>query len=253
MDALLLTKDHFLIHLEICELNNSSCTGDLHREVGVQVSRNLYQYFRADSEIVSSSEDLLSHRGNIITIAYGTEPKQSLLSSYPITVSTDKGVCVRDSEGDQHSYAFCSGLGIVCLRPYPQERLEALVWGSDIAGLRYAARLLPMLTVSKCWGIFLELIRRRFTDRHSSYESLFFLDCYWILHPVRKLALMLAFSRGLDSPILSSWAVTALGKDPMEYLRWDFWTICGMSQQIPTSHSVVILIKAASASTACLQ
>ena len=81
----------------------------------------------------------------------------------------------------------------------------------------------------------------------------FFLDCYWILHPVRKLALILAFSRAPDSPILSSWAVTAHGKGPMEYLRWDFWTIRGMSQQIRTSHSVIILMKAASASTLYLE
>ena len=202
LDALLLTKDHFLIHLETCEVGNSLPTDDLHREVGVQVSRNLYQYFRADSEIVSSSEDLSSHKGNIITVAHGTELKKSLLSSYPITVSKEKGVCIRDSQGDEHSYAFCSGLGILCLRPLPQERLEAVLWGSDSTGLRYAARLLPMLTVSKGCGVFLEPTWRCFTNHHSSHESHSF-DCYWILHPARKLALIPILSRGLDNPILS--------------------------------------------------
>ena len=148
LDALLLTKDCFLIHIASSEPGQISPTDGLGTEVGLQVSRNLYQYFRADADIVFSDKDVISHKGNVVTIAHGTELKQSLLSSYPITVVNDKGVFVRDNRGHQHLYAFRSGLGILCLRPLPQERLEAVIWGYDSAGLRYAARLLPLMTVS---------------------------------------------------------------------------------------------------------
>ena len=137
-----------MIHIASPEPGQISATDSPGVEVGLQVSRNLYQYFRADADIVFSDKDVISHKGNVITIAYGTELKQSLLSSYPITVVKDKGVSMRDNRGHQHLYAFRSGLGILCLRPLPRERLEAVVWGYDGAGLRYAARLLPLMTVS---------------------------------------------------------------------------------------------------------
>ena len=38
------------------------------------------------------------------------------------------------------------GLGAIFLRPLPDERLNIVIWGVDDAGLRSAARLMPMLT-----------------------------------------------------------------------------------------------------------
>lgn len=137
-----------MIHITSSEPGQIPATDSVGSGVGLQVSRNLYQYFRADADIAFSDKDVISHKGNVITIAHGTELKQSLLSSYPITVVKDKGVAVRDHKGHQHLYAFRSGLGILCLRPLPQERLQAVIWGYDGAGLRYAARLLPLMTVS---------------------------------------------------------------------------------------------------------
>lgn len=145
---MLLTKDCFSIQIETPKAGTPPAIKSLASDVGLQVARNLYQYFRADAEILPPHTGLMSHNGNVITIALGRELKQSLLPSYPITVAKDKGVCIQDSGGDQHVYAFGGGLGIVCVRPLQQERLECVVWGFDGAGLRYAARLLPTLTVS---------------------------------------------------------------------------------------------------------
>ena len=121
-------------------------------EVALQVSRNLYQYFRADSEITTSREDMKMRDGNIITIASGHRLAQSVLPSYPITIFPEEGIRIRTALGEVRSYAFCSGLGLICLRPLPNERLEAVVWGFDESGLRRAARLLPMITVSKTYS-----------------------------------------------------------------------------------------------------
>ena len=148
LDSLLLTRDCFLIIVE--QSNEVSLSVDylVDFEVGLQVSRNLYQYFQADAEIVSSAEGLRLHAGNIITIAKGRHFAASLLPSYPISLAGGKGVLVRDREGTQHLYSFQRGLGVICLRPLPQGRLELLIWGFDDEGLRLAARLQPMLTVS---------------------------------------------------------------------------------------------------------
>ena len=147
MDTLLLTKDRFLVHIARSEALHLPVDKASVFEVALQVSRNLYQYFQADSELVASSEGLKLHTGNVITIASGRRLAQSLLPAFPISVADDKGVLVRDHGGGRHLYAFQEGLGVVCLRPLPEERLELVVWGFDEAGLRRAGRLVPMLTV----------------------------------------------------------------------------------------------------------
>ena len=136
-----------MVQVENCK-ENSQKPNALKNEVALQVSRNLYQYFRADAEIAFGDENVTRHKGNVVTIAQGVDLKQSALLSYPIKIDHEKGVSIEDSQGQKHSYAFRDGLGILCLRPLPQERLEIVVWGFDDRGLRYAARLLPMLTVS---------------------------------------------------------------------------------------------------------
>lgn len=53
---------------------------------------------------------------------------------------------VRDASDLLRKYPFEEGLGAAFLRPLPDERLELVIWGYDDAGLRQAARLVPMLT-----------------------------------------------------------------------------------------------------------
>ena len=111
-----------------------------------QVSRNLFQYFGADTEIVSSSHRLDPRVGNIISIQKGDEVLSSVLPSYPIRIERRHGVCVRNTRGEQQCHEFEDGMGAVFLRPLPDERLELLIWGYDDDGLQQAARLLPLLT-----------------------------------------------------------------------------------------------------------
>jgi len=135
MAALLRTKDRLLILAAHPGLF----------DVALQISRNLYQYFRADTEIVSSSKLVERHGGNVVHLACGSELAPSAVPSYPITV-TRYGLNIRTARGVVRSYGHRLGLGAVLLRPLAEERTELVIWGFNGDGLRNAARLLPLLT-----------------------------------------------------------------------------------------------------------
>lgn len=114
--------------------------------IALQVSRNLYQYFSADSVIVSTVlwDSSVPGPGNVISVAID-DTLPNLHPDFPIQIGA-AGVSVRDSKGRRHEYSGGIGLGAAFLRPLQDERLELVLWGSDDLGLSLAARLVPMLT-----------------------------------------------------------------------------------------------------------
>lgn len=115
-------------------------------EVALQVSRNLFQYFSADTEIVGKADDGKSARGNVISVAMGGDFPPSVRPRFPIDLAENKGLDIRKSSDRRTIFKFQEGLGAIFLRPLPNERLELVLWGVDSLGLRLAARLLPLLT-----------------------------------------------------------------------------------------------------------
>ena len=115
--------------------------------VALQISRNLYQYFSAGSRLYLSGMQPTSTYGNIITVSLHPESPPSLLSTFPVRICS-KGLVVDSSYAEQGQIVYPNqeGLGAICLRPLADECLELFIWGYDEAGLRRAARLLPMLT-----------------------------------------------------------------------------------------------------------
>lgn len=114
-------------------------------KVCIQTTRNLFQYFRADAEIITK-EKVQGEAGNIIRIEMGAVVSLSPLSSFPISIAQGKGISIRNTHGGRKLYEFEEGLGAVFLSPLPDERLELKIWGFDQHGLEQAARLLPILT-----------------------------------------------------------------------------------------------------------
>lgn len=114
--------------------------------MALQISRNLFQYFAADTEIINSHTLPLSFPGNVISLSLGPNLSSSRHENYPITVEPDQGMVVRDASDALRTYQFEEGLGAAFLRPLSHESLELVIWGYDDAGLRQAARLMPMLT-----------------------------------------------------------------------------------------------------------
>ena len=111
----------------------------------LQISRNLFQYFSADSEITDDYERAITSKGNVISIAIGSDvPKTT--GNHPIEIK-NKQIHVRDG-GASRVYPLIAdfGLAAIFLRPLPDERLELVVWGADEDSLAIAARLVPMMT-----------------------------------------------------------------------------------------------------------
>lgn len=136
LDAILRTSGRFAIVYSRSEA----------LDVALQISRNLFQYFAADTEITHSKSLPLSFQGNVINLSLGPSLSDPSRKNHPISVEPDQGIVVRDASGFPKKYEFEDGLGAAFLRPLPDEGLELVIWGYDDAGLRQAARLVPMLT-----------------------------------------------------------------------------------------------------------
>ncbi|KAK0248653.1 hypothetical protein LTS09_016212 [Friedmanniomyces endolithicus] len=115
------------------------------QQVALQVSRNLCQYFGADTKITDDYNEAKAANGsNLITIAIGTDLPSTPES--PITFSNSRLEIHDHYSPYPHIYASKNHLAAVWLRPLPDERLELIVWGADAEGLGIAARLVPLMT-----------------------------------------------------------------------------------------------------------
>lgn len=112
--------------------------------LALQLSRNLHQYFRANSVILEDTAEstIANATGNAVYLVVG-DALTATTSDFPIQVSA-AGLTLRDYRGREQRYA--EARGAAWLRPLGDERVELVVWGADDDGLRQAARLVPMLT-----------------------------------------------------------------------------------------------------------
>lgn len=174
MDAILRSMGTFTIR--ICSRDNGGGSGSgsgseqMMMNVALQISRNLLQYFAADSRILPpqttecnssnsiEEEEEMRRPGNLITIAIGNDlPPPSLLLHDTFPIYMDEGqLTVRTTNFHATSsstrsttttkYTLEPDLGAIFLRPLPRQRLELVIWGADVAGLQQASRLVPLLT-----------------------------------------------------------------------------------------------------------
>lgn len=154
MDAIMRTNGIFTIN--VCSMGVE--------ETALQISRNLLQYFAADSHISRQCSLLnTTFPGNVITVSLGDELPNSLLQSYPIYIADDHIALYRgrfpvpdslhrsinfETRGRYQKYTLNRepSMGALFLRPMGNESLELVVWGEDMNGLEQAARLVPTLT-----------------------------------------------------------------------------------------------------------
>lgn len=135
LDSILRSAGRFLIR-------TSASVSD----VAVQIARNLFQYFAADSEIIDLSAPVGSQSGNVISVTLGSDSLMLGSHSESIGLDDSVGLYIRRRGGIKKVFPFEVGMGAIFLRPLLDERLELVVWGFDKQGLRRAARLMPMLT-----------------------------------------------------------------------------------------------------------
>ncbi|KAK5058611.1 hypothetical protein LTR84_010874 [Exophiala bonariae] len=116
--------------------------------IALQASRNLHQYYGADSNILSWPDYrkvVDKGESNVITFVQGMISLPTRIPHFPINLQ-DGRVTLTACNGRIISIPFTQGLGGVWLRPLPDERLELVVWGADTIGLKHAARLVPTIT-----------------------------------------------------------------------------------------------------------
>lgn len=138
-DAILRSKGHFRIVFH----------GPETFPIALQISRNLYQYFSADSELLDGQQHLSKEDfpGNTITIATGSNLPPYRLGEFPLQITNDSQVLVRPPGHFSNLKRLNhNDVAAVFLRPSQSEALEQVVWGSTLEDLAWAARLTPFMT-----------------------------------------------------------------------------------------------------------
>jgi predicted esterase len=137
LDAILRTLSSFRIQV---------CSNEALR-AALQVSRNLLQYYRADSGIVTLEQHAgVPIAGNVITLAVGKAPPPALLDDFPVQICEGSISLRRANANVLKRIPSQPGLGIAFLRPLYDENLELVLWGSDCVGLEQAMRMVPTLS-----------------------------------------------------------------------------------------------------------
>jgi predicted esterase len=145
IDSILRTKGAFQI------VPHVSKHAEAVRHTALQISRNICQYFNADTEITADISEAVNNRtGNVISVYLGVDVPDQLhgteAAHHAITVHRDR-IEVGNAQGSKRTYQpRKDGLAAIYLRSLPDERLELVVWGVDAASLQLAARLVPMMT-----------------------------------------------------------------------------------------------------------
>jgi len=138
MDNILRTQGRFCILAD-----------DASRKIALQISRNLCQYFYADTEIRSLNDtSAMQGCGNRINVFQRSslDLTSTRSDSVPRTGNDKPMLSIMDHDGNVYTYDSKNGLGAVYLHDTGSGDLELDVWGSDARGLEIAARLVPMLT-----------------------------------------------------------------------------------------------------------
>lgn len=143
LDAILRTDGAFYI----------TYLSQLAKDVALQISRNLCQYYGADTRITASYDEARAGaRVNLITVSIGSDfpnvshPHGPYYSQ--MRISKDRVQIIDQHIAHPHTYDSLNGLAAVYLRPVAGDRLELMVWGADAESLDIAARLVPLLTGS---------------------------------------------------------------------------------------------------------
>lgn len=123
-----------------------------HKEVSrvaLQISRNLHQYFAADTALEYSPNQNMDV-GYSIKIIAGECYEETCADDvdFPIQIPIETGkLRIRDSDGLWiRPGGSSTRLGAIYLRPSKAYGLELVIWGETIAMLEQAARLVPMIT-----------------------------------------------------------------------------------------------------------
>ncbi|KAF2755095.1 hypothetical protein EJ05DRAFT_519810 [Pseudovirgaria hyperparasitica] len=139
LDAIMRTSDKFVVRYEDTSLG----------AIALQISRNLQQYYYADTIILRSFSEpntIKRNSGNMFTVSIGSNLPPSSHVRFPIMVDSSGRLSILDSSGSERTFNSEKDLAAIFLRPRGHDALELVVWGSDIHYAGLAARLVPLQT-----------------------------------------------------------------------------------------------------------
>ncbi|KAF8544465.1 hypothetical protein BDD12DRAFT_872710 [Trichophaea hybrida] len=110
--------------------------------VALDISRNLYQYFAADTDI---NNELHETEGNVVLVGSPPSGIRCGVEEFPISIS-ETYVEISDVLRKTKRHKVEAGMGAIFICPLLRERLMLVLWGADEVGLRAASRLLPLRT-----------------------------------------------------------------------------------------------------------
>ncbi|KAF3941239.1 hypothetical protein ABW19_dt0207500 [Dactylella cylindrospora] len=144
LQAILNSKGLFTIVYQ-----NSASLRSEYQHKALEISRNLFQYYSADTRILPTGEYQTGTKGNLVLIGHLDKSyfPEELRTRFPISQSENGDIMFRLRGGESITYPPQPGLGLIFLFPLPKNNaVGVLVWGSDADGLRKAARLFPIRT-----------------------------------------------------------------------------------------------------------
>jgi hypothetical protein len=118
----------------------ASTVKEYHKTVALEISRNLYQYFAADSEIVDEVDAVA---GNVVLLGLPSEFGIDAVGNSPIS-SFQGFITISNELGQSRRFRIEPGLGLIYLHPLSDQRLALVIWGADESGLLAATRLVPL-------------------------------------------------------------------------------------------------------------
>jgi predicted esterase len=115
------------------------------RPIAISIAQSLYQYFAADVVFSDLTGGFYERTGDVITVGIGEDIDPGIMADYPIKVATSE-IVIRDYDGTEHRYGSLEEIGAIFLRPYKEDLLQLVVWGSNAGGLAMARRLVPTIS-----------------------------------------------------------------------------------------------------------
>ena len=116
------------------------------KKIALQISRNLCQYYGADTRITSDYDAARRWNGTRISVIIGAALHDEVPNFKHSIQISENSIQLNHTDGGTRTYTAENGLAAIFLRPVAShQRLELVVWGADEASLAIAARLVPML------------------------------------------------------------------------------------------------------------
>lgn len=168
LDAILRTKGPF----NILQCDDASA------HVSAQVARNMLQYFKADSAILTPHTHANAGKGNTIVVGIGDSIRDFQREGSPLEVGSE-GVEIAKTDGEVVRYEVDQdGLGAIFLMPSADQSLKLVVWGVDADSLQVAARLVPMVSGAG-QPDFIVTSRRMLSEGAGGARAMGFVDGQW--------------------------------------------------------------------------